>query len=229
MAAFHKFMGDSLVFNHVMGGHPYFDHEGEDFNKVAEPDAAFPGWPRWVCNYQRNLTRGRENWDADWLRELAARSGSRTLLYMQEDVLGGHMICIRLIESAARSVLAGELDESDISDEHLAEQGAPGWLYLLSFYLGSQGICQDLVTHIILTVLEEPETLGFSLKARANFGVKIMDVLTGEPVTRGPPAEGKREGARYLGTYYHFLGYALSRDDLLASPMMLNLVRNADS
>ena len=63
------------------------------------------------------------------------------------------------------------------------------------------------------------------VKVRANFGVKLMELASGELVARGPLLDSFRDGARYQGKYYEYLSYRLTSEALLSNPTFLGLAR----
>ena len=60
LGTFHKWMQQNLLYNHVMGGHPYIDDETGDFDKCGSGHQQFDSWLGLVSQYNANLTRGRE-------------------------------------------------------------------------------------------------------------------------------------------------------------------------
>ena len=70
LGAFHKWMQQNLLFNHVMGGHPYSTDEETNFDKNGSDHEHLSLWVRLVCRYNENLTRGRESWSEEQLQAL---------------------------------------------------------------------------------------------------------------------------------------------------------------
>lgn len=58
-------------------------------------------------------------------------------------------------------------------------------------------------------MLENQANTALGVKARANFGVKLMDLLEGEVVGKGELISGHRDSARYIGECLEHVSYRL--------------------
>lgn len=227
LGAFHKWVQQNLLYNHVMGGHPYASDSAGQFDKSVPGQAPDRRWLRLVSRYTENLTRGRENWDEQALSALACAPSSHSVFYSADEQLLGHLIMVRVSDDTLADLLSGHLSDADLGPEQLVAENTEANLYPYTAYFGSRGICEDALTQVFRTLLENPANRSLGFKARANFGVKLMDVLMGEVVGKGAEISGHRDGARYQGRYLEHVSYRLMRDNLLANPTLLNLVRQS--
>lgn len=225
LAAFHKWMGQHLQYNHVMGGHPYVDSADASFEKCGSAHEFFPDWADLVCSYNHNLTQGRESWTPGLIASLSQAGSSEAIFYSRCRQLLGHLIIVRVDDDTLDALLHGDRLEQELDAGDLVDLSLPANLFVLSVYVGNRTICEDAVTHLFSTLLENPVNRSLAFKARANFGVKLMDVLRGEVVARGERIEGPRDGARYNGKYYEHVSYKLDRPSLMSNPTLLSLVR----
>ena len=225
LASFHKWMGQHLQYNHVMGGHPYVDGDDGDFDKCGATHEHFPDWAELVCSYNRNLTRGRERWTPGGIQALIESNSSESLFYTQHGQLLGHLIMVRVDDSTLAALLRGDLLEHELSPDQLVDKGSKANLFALSAYFGNRRICEDAVTHFFQTLLESPKNMSLGFKARANFGVKLMDILDSSVIARGELITGHRDGARYNGKYYELVSYQVGREALISNPTILSIIR----
>jgi transcriptional regulator with XRE-family HTH domain len=225
LGAFHKWMQQNLSFNHVMGGHPYSTDNETDFDKSGADHSCFERWLSLVCRYNENLTRGREIWSQERLLALASASSSQCIFYSVDDQLLGHVILVRIDDQTLDALLTGVMSDDQLQPEQLLSRDESSNLYVYSGYFGTRSICEDALTHSIQALIESQNTTAIGFKARANFGIKLMDLLMGEVVGTGDVITGHRDGARYQGKYLDHVSYRLKRQGLLANPTILNLVR----
>ncbi len=225
LSAFHKWTRQNLVFNHVMGGHPYVDDRAGAFDVVDPGSEYFSRHIELASIYIANLTRGRERWPVERLAALAGAGSSHSRFFVAGRQVLGHLILLRISEDLQRALLNGERDELSLEPADLLPPEQPAALYALSAYFGSRAICEDGMTQAFRLLAEDPGALSLGLKVRANFGVKLMELAAGELVARGPLLESFRDGARYQGKYYEYLSYSLSSDLLLSNPTFLGLAR----
>lgn len=225
LSAFHKWMRQNLLYNHVMGGHPYANNDDMEFDKCAFDHPLSPRWLSLACRYNQNLTRGRETWSEQHLCQLASRPSSHCVFYHADEQLLGHAILLRVSDEILNDLLTGRMNDTELHPDHLLGDDEPGNLYCHSIYFGTRSICEDGLTHIFRTLIENRASGAFGFKARANFGVQLMDLLMGEVVDRGALITGHRDGARYQGKYLEHVSYLLKRERLLSNPTLLNLVR----
>jgi hypothetical protein len=150
---------------------------------------------------------------------------TQAVFYYHEGQLLGHLVLIRVNESTLQQLLEGSLLESQLTPDHLVGESDEACLYVLSIYLGSRGICEDGLTHMFRILIENSASLALGFKARANFGVKLMDLVQGEVVGKGEVINSFRDGARHQGKYYEHVSYKVIRERLLANPTLLNLIR----
>jgi transcriptional regulator with XRE-family HTH domain len=225
LGAFHKWMAQNLLFNHVMGGHPYSADDEINYDKSDADHKDLPLWLRLICRYNENLTRGRELWSEAQLKALVTHASSHSIFYSVDRQLLGHVILLKVDDSTLDALLSGRMTDADLRPEQLLEEDAVGNLYIYSIYFGTRSICVDGLTHAFQTLIESQKNKAIGFKARATFGVKLMDLLAGEVVGRGAVITGHRDGARHNGKYLEYVSYRLKRHLLLTNPTMLNLVR----
>ncbi|MEP4148287.1 MAG: helix-turn-helix transcriptional regulator [Halioglobus sp.] len=225
LSAFHKWMRQNLLYNHVMGGHPYANNDDMEFDKCSIDHPLSSRWLNLSCRYNQNLTRGREAWSEQHLWQLASRPSSHCVFYHADDQLLGHAILLRVSDEILNDLLTGRMNDTELRPDQLLEDDAPGNLYCQSIYFGTRSICEDGLTHIFRTLIENRASRALGSKARANFGVQLMDLLMGEVIDRGDLITGHRDGARYQGKYLEHVSYLLKREKLLSNPTLLNLVR----
>jgi hypothetical protein len=96
---------------------------------------------------------------------------------------------------------------------------------VLTAYFGCRDICEDGITQAFRLLAEAPQAGSLGVKARANLGVKLMELASGQLVARGPLPDSFRDGARYQGKYYEFLSYRLASEALLSNPTFPGLAR----
>lgn len=225
LGAFHKWMQQNLLFNHVMGGHPYSTDDETNFDKSGSDHEHFPLWLRLICRYNENLTRGRESWSEGQLQALVSVSSSHSVFYCVDGQLLGHIILVKVDDETLNALLSGHMTDAELQPEQLMANDSPGNIYIYSTYFGTRSICEDGLTHAIRYLIENQANTAIGVKARANFGVKLMDLLEGEIVGKGESISGHRDGARYNGKYLEHVSYRLRREGLLTNPTILNLVR----
>lgn len=223
--SFHKWMGQHLQYNHVMGGHPYVDGGDGDFEKCGPAHDDFSSWAQLVCRYTGSLTQGREKWSVEMITRLTATESSDAVFYTCIRQLIGHLLLIRVNDQCLSALLKGEVMEHELRSADLCDESMQANLFVLSAYVGNREICMDVVTHMFSALLENPANRSLAFKARANFGVKLMDVVGGEVVAKGPIIGGPRDGARYNGKYYEHVSYQLGREALISSPTLLSILR----
>ena len=229
LSTFHKLMRQNLLYNHVMGGHPYAENDDMEFDKCFFDHPLSYRWLSLACRYNQNLTRGREAWSEQQLWELASRPSSHSVFYHADDQLLGHAILLRVSDEILNDLLTGRMSDNELHPDHLLDDDGPGSLYCYSIYLGTRSICEDGLTHMFRTLIENRASLALGFKARANFGVQLMDLFMGEVVDKGEAITGHRDGARYQGKYLEHVSYRLTRESLLYNPTLLNLVRQHQS
>ena len=225
LGTFHKWMRQNLLYNHVMGGHPYSTDDEADFDKSGPDHEHFPLWLGLVSRYNENLTRGRESWNVDHLRALTQAPSSHGIFYCAHQQLLGHVILVKVDDATLDALLTGHMTETELQPDQLVHSESPGNLYVYSAYFGTRNICEDGLTHALQILMETYKSTALGVKARANFGVKLMDLLLGDIVAKGEVITGHRDGARYNGKYLEYVSYRLARKDLLTNPTMLNLIR----
>ena len=225
LGAFHKWMQQNLLYNHVMGGHPYATDDEKNFDKNGADHEQFPLWISLVCRYNENLTRGRESWCKDHLQALATANASHTIFYCINEQLLGHVILVKVGDKTLELLLKGNMKDTELQPDQLVDTQSPGNLYVYSAYFGTRYICEDGLTHALQTFMESDNSAAMGVKARANFGVKLMELLLGEVIGKGEAITGHRDGARYNGKYLEHVAYLLRRKDLLSNPTILNLIR----
>jgi hypothetical protein len=91
LGTFHKWIQQNLLYNHVMGGHPYIDDETGDFDKCGSGHQQFDSWLGLVSQYNANLTRGRELWRKSQLQGLVKALSTQAVFYYHEGQLLGQM------------------------------------------------------------------------------------------------------------------------------------------
>lgn len=225
LGVFHNWMRKNLLYNHVMGGHPYSTDDEANFDKSGSDHEQCPLWLRLVCRYNENLTRGRESWCEAHLQAMVSAPSSHSIFYSVDQQLLGHVILVKVDDETLDALLKGHMTEAELQPEQLLKNESPGNLYVYSTYFGTRNICEDGLTHALQILMESHTCNAMGVKARANFGVKLMDLLLGEAVGKGDAITGHRDGARCNGKYLEHVSYLLRREDLLTNPTILNLIR----
>ncbi|GIU23309.1 helix-turn-helix transcriptional regulator [Shewanella schlegeliana] len=224
--AFNKFVDQQLNYNHVMGAHPYIPTDDIRFDRLCKKADEAPKMYELIANYHTNLSRGRENWTAEFLAELAKVSSTQVAFYMVGGLLAGHIIMLKISDHTLEQLLKGTLRDDQIKPANLLSQEQTGSLYLLSTYLGGRHVSDDFIAQLLLTLAEDPKNSRLGLKARSDIGLKLMELLGGEVVQVGNELTERLDGAKYQGKRHSFVSFQLERQALLASPLFLNLIRN---
>lgn len=226
MSAFQQMLAQQTNYNHLMGAHPYIPQDELNFEKLNKRSDNLLQKLRWVCNAHNNLTRQRESWDAEFLAQLVLFPSTEVIFYQIDDILMGHSLYIRIDEDTLSALLSGKMQETQLSTDDLIEKDKPACLYMLSAYIGGRHMAEDSLLHMLFTLLENPLNLSLGYKARSDIGIKLMDFLSGKRVGQGEVLRERLDGAKYRGKRYSYISFNLPRADLLASPLMLNVMRN---
>ena len=229
MSAFLQMLAQQTNYNHVMGAHPYIPQDEPNFEKLNKHSDNLLQKLRWVCNSHNNLTRQRESWDTEFLAQLVLFSSTEAIFYQIDDILMGHSIYIRIDEDTLSALLSGKMQETQLTTDDLIEKDQPACLYMLSAYIGGRHVAEDSLLHMLFTLVENPLNLSMGYKARSDIGIKLMDFLSGKRLGQGERLKDRLDGAKYLGKRYSYISFNLQRAELLASPLMLNVMRKQAS
>ncbi|WP_299790735.1 helix-turn-helix transcriptional regulator [uncultured Shewanella sp.] len=227
ISAFQKMLDQQTSYNHVMGAHPYISSDNFSFDKVNKHADNAAQMIRWVTHYHSNLTRQRECWQPGFITELVEHPSTEVTFYQVDGVLIGHIIMVRVSPETLNSLLTGQMEDTELTPAYLVDSKQAASSYILSAYLGGRHIAEDYLTHLLLSLIENPLTLGLGYRARSDIGIKLMDFLTGVQIATGERLTDRLDGARYNGKRYAYVSFSLQRQDLLASPLLLNLMRNS--
>ncbi|ABV35320.1 hypothetical protein Ssed_0709 [Shewanella sediminis HAW-EB3] len=228
ISAFQKMLDQQTSYNHVMGAHPYISSDNISFDKINKHADNAAQMIRWITHYHSNLTRQRENWNPTFITPLVEHASTDVTFYQVDGVLIGHIILLRVSPQTLNSLLTGQLGDSELTPAHLIDSDQAASTYMLSAYLGGRHIAEDYLTHLLLSLIENPLTLALGYRARSDIGIKLMDFLTGVRVATGEPLSDRLDGARYNGKRYTYVSFSIQREELLSSPLMLNLMRNSN-
>ncbi|QFU24513.1 helix-turn-helix transcriptional regulator [Shewanella eurypsychrophilus] len=229
MSAFLQMLAQQTNYNHVMGAHPYIPQDEPNFEKLNKHSDNLLQKLRWVSNSHNNLTRQRESWDTEFLAQLVLFSSTEAIFYQIDDILMGHSIYIRIDEDTLSALLSGKMQETQLTTDDLIEKDQPACLYMLSAYIGGRHVAEDSLLHMLFTLVENPLNLSLGYKARSDIGIKLMDFLSGKRLGQGERLKDRLDGAKYLGKRYSYISFNLQRAELLATPLMLNVMRKQAS
>jgi len=227
MSAFQKMLDQQTSYNHVMGAHPYIPSDNLNFDKVNKHADNAGQMIRWITHYHSNLTRQRENWAPAFITPLVEHASTEVTFYQVDGVLIGHIILLRVSPQILNALLTGQMDDCELTPAHLIDSDRAASTYILSAYLGGRHIAEDYLTHLLLSLIENPLTLALGYRARSDIGIKLMDFLTGVRVATGEPLTDRLDGARYNGKRYAYVSFSIQREELLSSPLLLNLMRGS--
>ncbi len=227
MSAFQRMLDQQTSYNHVMGAHPYIPSDNINFDKINKHADNAGQMIRWICHYHSNLTRQRENWNPDFITPLVEHASTEVTFYQVDGVLIGHIILLRVSPQTLDSLLTGQLDDSELTPAHLVGSDQAASTYILSAYLGGRHIAEDYMTHLLLSLIENPLTLALGYRARSDIGIKLMDFFTGVRIACGEALNDRLDGARYNGKRYTYVSFSIQREHLLSSPLLLNLMRHS--
>lgn len=227
MSAFQRMLDQQTSYNHVMGAHPYIPSDNINFDKINKHADNAGQMIRWICHYHSNLTRQRENLDPAFITPLVEHASTEVTFYQVDGVLIGHIILLRVSPHTLSLLLTGQLGDCELTPAHLIDSDQAASTYILSAYLGGRHIAEDYLTHLLLSLIENPLTQALGYRARSDIGIKLMDFLTGVRVATGEPLTDRLDGARYNGKRYTYVSFSIQRENLLSSPLLLNLMRNS--
>ncbi|WP_144213426.1 helix-turn-helix domain-containing protein [Shewanella donghaensis] len=224
--SFLKMMGQQLNYNHVMGAHPYISQDTISFDKLSKNADEAESMYGWIANYHTNLTKGREIWSKCFIKSLAQADSTDVSFYLVDGLLAGHIFIIKVSEPTFDALSKNQLNDQQLTPEHLIPADEPGCLYMLSTYLGGKHVTEDFLSQLLVTLAETKNNIAFGYKARSDIGVKLMDFLSGEVVHVGEALQEKMEGAKYQGKRRSYVSFKLRRQSLISSSLFLNLTRS---
>ena len=224
LAAFERLLDSNMEFSHVLGAHPYADKslEVEKYPVSAEGSESFA---KRVAGYQVNLSRGRDVWDIDQLMPLIQFPSTMADYYKIGEVWAGHSLVLRLKPQILDAVLTFEIADHELTIEHLAQSDEDGDIYSLSGYSGTREIQADMNAYVLTAAAQEKQQCWVGIKARTDFGLRLLELVGAERVAVGQRLSGKKEGLKYHGHRYDCIGFKLSRDALLSNSLYINLAR----
>lgn len=225
MSAFQQMLAQQTNYNHLMGAHPYIPQDTLNFERLNKHCDNLAQKLTWVCHYHNNLTRQREPWTAEFLSQLISSPSTEVLFYQIDDVLMGHSIYVRVSEETLSALLTAKIQETELTTQDLVAKDKPACLFMLTAYIGGRQVAEDYLLYLVFTLVENPLNLSLGYKARSDIGIKLMDFLSGERCGQGEQLKDRLDGAKYLGKRYSYISFNLQRAELLASPLMLNVMR----
>ena len=224
LKSFDKHLQKELEFHHIHAAHPYVDSE-VSFKKIRFIPKEVELYCQQMVAYLKNVSRGVEVWQAQQLMALVQQESCYRVFYLAENLLFGHLIALRLRPEVADELLQYRMHESELLPEHCVRVGEEHVLYFLTGYSGTRNVVADSFLELSQAVAENPLCLRLGLKMRTDFGIKNIALINAAKVCRGPVCEGRKQGVKDGGKRYESISYQISRDEVLASPLFLNLLR----
>ncbi|NOH80203.1 helix-turn-helix transcriptional regulator [Vibrio sp. RE86] len=225
LATYEKLLKSNFTQPLKMGLHPYLNR-GKSFLKKEVSSEEKVGLSKVIAEHIRYVSADNVLWESDNLLLLMRSPSTLVLKYMVDDVLAGHLILLRIKRDYLGPLLRYELPEPLLKPMHLAEEGDPASLYLLSLYSGTEEIHININTQIFSDIVSDVSIDAIGVQLQHDLGLKTMEIANGDFVATGKPLpKGSKVGVRYQGRKYESVGYQISREKLLASSLAINLSR----
>ncbi|NRB42920.1 MAG: helix-turn-helix transcriptional regulator [Pseudomonadales bacterium] len=219
-----KLLDKDMAFSHVLGAHPYTDRQADFIKKAVTAENALHH-ARQIAHYQSNLSRGRDQWDIDNLAALLSFPSTQAATYDVDGILSGHLVLLRIKRQYLNPLLNYQLAEKSLSVAHLATFDQPASVYAFNFYSGTKSIHIDINTDILSCVSKDAQIDFIGARVRSDVGVRTMEMIGAEHIATGQELQQRKEGVKLNGRRYENLSYKLSREQVLASSLSINLSR----